>query len=51
MERKTAIFFLNDGKEYVFSERNREDINYNEMQNRFRAHRIRQIKEVHAQKM
>ena len=48
MERKTAIFFLNDGKEYVFSERNREDINYNEMQNRFRAHRIRQIKEVHA---
>lgn len=43
MERKTAIFFLNDGKEYAFSERNREDINFTELQNKYRAFKVKQI--------
>lgn len=47
MERRTAIFFLSDGKEYEFAERNREDINYTQLQNKFRASRIRQIQDVH----
>lgn len=47
MERRTAIFFLADGKEYTFSERNREDINYTELQNKYRASRIRFIQQVH----
>lgn len=47
MDRRTATFPLKDGKDYTFSERSREDINYTALQNKFRASRIKQIKEVH----
>lgn len=50
MERKSATMVLNDGKEYTFSERNREDVNLTTLQNKYRASRIKQIKEVHSAK-
>lgn len=50
MERKTATMVLNDGREYVFSERNREDVNLTSLQNKYRASRIKQIKEIHSAK-
>lgn len=46
MDRKTATYPLLDGKDYIFSERNREDINYTLMQNRYRAARIKEIKSI-----
>jgi len=50
MDRKTAIYPLLDGKDYTFSERNREDINYTQLQNKYRASRIKAIKETHSSK-
>jgi len=46
MDRKTAIYPLLDSKDYTFSERNREDINYTLLQNRYRAARIKEIKSI-----
>lgn len=43
MDRKTAIYPLLDGNTYTFSERNREDINYTLMQNKFRESRVKEI--------
>lgn len=50
MDRKTAVYPLLDGNVYIFSERNREDINYTTLQNKYRASRIKQIKEIHGTK-
>ncbi len=47
MDRKTAIYPLLDGNTYTFSERNREDVNFTALQNKYRASRINQIKQVH----
>lgn len=41
--RKTFVYRLLDGKEYEFSERNREDLNYLVYQNQLRAERCRFI--------
>ena len=46
MDRKTATYPLLNGKDYTFSERNREDINYTLLQNRYRAARIKEIKTI-----
>lgn len=46
MDRKTAPYPLKDNKTYIFSERNREDINYTLLQNRFREARIKEIKRI-----
>jgi len=46
MDRKTAPYPLKDGKTYVFAERNREDINYTLLQNKYRAARIKEIKTI-----
>lgn len=43
MDRKTFVHKLLDNKEYVFSERNREDINFIYFQNQIRAERCRFI--------
>lgn len=45
MVRKTFTYTLLDGKEYVFSERNREDINFIYFQNQIRAERCKFIRE------
>lgn len=47
MDRKTATYPLLDGKLYTFSERNREDISFTTLQNKYRAARIKAIKETH----
>lgn len=46
MDRKTATYPLLNGKPYTFSERNREDINFTLLQNRFRESRIKEIMRV-----
>jgi len=46
MDRKTAIYPLLDGKDYTFSERNREDVNYTSLQNKYREHRIKELKRL-----
>jgi hypothetical protein len=43
MQRKTFSYELLDGKEYTFSERNREDVNFLHYQNLIRASRIKFI--------
>lgn len=43
MDRKSFVYKLADGHEYIFTERNREDINYIHFQNQVRAERFRFI--------
>lgn len=45
MERKTINIKLDDGKEYIFSERNDEDNNYFALQRKTRRAKLRQIQE------
>lgn len=50
MDRRTFVFVLNDGKEYTFAERNREDINYTAMQNKFRKMRINNLYDIYSER-
>ena len=46
MDRKTAPYPLKDNKTYIFSERNREDVNYTALQNKYREHRINELRRL-----
>lgn len=43
MSRKTIALLLADSKEYVFSERNKSDVDYAHLQDAVREHRMKQL--------